>query len=188
VHHQNDSDTYDPPKEYAHRYPNPFIPQDLRALPGSWPSQLSDYCACVARIDDAVATIRQTLAETGLDRNTILVFMSDHGCHFKTRNTEYKRSPHESSIHIPLIVEGPGFNRSLEIPELVSQVDLAPALLEAGGRGGAGIDAGTQFPPSAGPAHRRLAQRGVLRDVGIRYWQRSADAAVYLRHRRAQGA
>jgi arylsulfatase A-like enzyme len=59
--------------------------------------------------------------------------MSDHGCHFKTRNTEYKRSPHESSIHIPLIIEGPGFNRSLEIPELVSQVDLAPALLEAAG-------------------------------------------------------
>jgi len=133
VHHQNDTDTYDPPKEYAHRYPNPFIPQDLRALPGSWPSQLADYYACVARIDDAAGGIRQTLEETGLDRNTILVFMSDHGCHFKTRNTEYKRSPHESSIHIPLIIEGPGFNKSLEIPELVSQVDLAPALLEAAG-------------------------------------------------------
>ena len=133
VHHQNDSDTYDPPKEYAHRYPNPHIPQDLAALPGSWPSQLSDYFACVARIDDAVGSIRKTLAESGLDRNTILVFMSDHGCHFKTRNSEYKRSPHESSIHIPLIIEGPGFNRSLEISELVSQVDVAPALLEAAG-------------------------------------------------------
>jgi arylsulfatase A-like enzyme len=131
VHHPNGTDTYDPPKEYAHRYPNPFIPQDLRALPGSWPSQLSDYYACVARIDDAAGSIRKTLEETGLDRNTILLFMSDHGCHFKTRNTEYKRSPHESSIHIPLIIEGPGFNRSLEISELVSQVDLAPALLEA---------------------------------------------------------
>jgi len=43
VHHQNDSDTFDPPKEFAHRYPNPFIPPDLRPLPGSWPSQLSDY-------------------------------------------------------------------------------------------------------------------------------------------------
>jgi len=87
----------------------------------------------VARIDDAAGSIRKTLAETGLDRNTILVFMSDHGCHFKTRNTEYKRSPHESSIHIPLIIEGPGFNRSLEISELVSHVDLAPALLDAAG-------------------------------------------------------
>jgi len=133
VHHQNDSDTYDPPREYKGRYPNPFIPPDLRNLPGSWPSQLSDYFACVARMDDCVGTLRATLAETGLDRNTILAFLSDHGCHFKTRNTEYKRSPHDSSIHIPLIMEGPGFNRGLEIPELVSHVDLLPTLLAAAG-------------------------------------------------------
>jgi arylsulfatase A-like enzyme len=133
VHHQNDTDTFDPPKEYAHRYPNPFIPEDLRPLPGSWPSHLADYFACVAKTDEAVGSIRKTLVETGLDRNTILVFLSDHACHFKTRNTEYKRSPHESSIHIPLIIEGPRFNRSMQISELVSQVDITPTLLEAAG-------------------------------------------------------
>jgi arylsulfatase A-like enzyme len=139
VHHQNDSDTYDPPKEYKGRYANPFIPEDLRPLPGSWPSQLADYYACVAKMDETVGTIRQTLAETGLDRNTILVFTSDHACHFKTRNAEYKRSPHEGSIHIPLVIEGPGFNRGMQIPELVSQVDLMPSLLTA---------AGVAVPPS----------------------------------------
>ena len=133
VHHQNDTDTFDPPREFAKRYPNPFVPQDLRPLPGSWPSQLSDYFACVAKMDETVGTIRKTLSDSGLEQNTILVFLSDHSCHFKTRNSEYKRSPHESSIHIPLIIEGPGFNRSMRVPELVSQVDLAPALLEAVG-------------------------------------------------------
>jgi len=133
VHHQNDTDTFDPPKEYAKRYPNPFVPEDLRSLPGSWPSQLPDYYACVAKMDETVGTIRQTLAETGLDRNTILMFTSDHSCHFKTRNNEYKRSPHEGSIHIPLIVEGPGFNRAMQVSELVSQVDYAPTLLDAAG-------------------------------------------------------
>jgi arylsulfatase A-like enzyme len=133
VHHQNDSDTYDPPKEFKGRYANPFIPEDLRPLPGSWPSQLSDYYACVAKMDETVGAIRTTLADTGLDRNTILVFTSDHACHFKTRNSEYKRSPHESSIHIPLVIEGPGFNRGLQVPELVSQVDLMPSLLTAAG-------------------------------------------------------
>src|SRR5262249_45044846 len=132
-HHQNDSDTYDPPKEFAKRYPNPFVPHDLRSLPGSWPSQLSDYFACVAKMDETVGTIRRTLEETGHARNTILAFLSDHACHFRTPNAEYKRSPHESSIHIPLIMEGPGFNRGLRIPELVSQVDLAPTLIDAAG-------------------------------------------------------
>lgn len=131
VHHQNDVDAYVPPKEYVGRYPNPWVPQDLRPLPGSWPSQLEDYCECVAKMDETVGTIRKTLAETGLDRNTILMFVSDHACHFKTRNSEYKRSPHEGSIHILLIVQGPGFDRGMRIPELVSQVDLAPSLLSA---------------------------------------------------------
>jgi len=133
VHHQNDIDAFVPPKEYAGRYPNPWVPPDLRPLPGSWPSQLGDYFACVAKMDETVGTIRKTLVETGLDRNTILMFISDHGCHFKTRNSEYKRSPHESSIHVPLIIEGPGFNRGITIPEIVSHVDLAPTLLTAAG-------------------------------------------------------
>jgi arylsulfatase A-like enzyme len=133
VHHQNDSDTFDPPKEYKSRYANAFIPHDLRPYPGSWPSQIADYFACVAKMDAVVGDIRKTLAETGLDRNTILMFVSDHANHFKTRNTEYKRSPHEGSIHVPLIVEGPGFNRGMHVSELVSQVDLMPTLLEAVG-------------------------------------------------------
>ena len=116
MHHQNDRDTFDPPKEYAGKYPNPFIPPDLRPLPGSWPSQIAGLSTPASpKMDETVGTIRRTLAETGLARNTILMFISDHGCHFKTRNAEYKRSPHESSIHIPLIVEGPGFNRGMQV-------------------------------------------------------------------------
>lgn len=133
VHHQNDRDSFDPPNEYKGKYPNPFIPGDLRALPGSWPSQWSDYLACVSKMDDTVGAIRRTLQETGLAQNTILMFVSDHACHFKTRNSEYKRTPHESSIHIPLIVEGPGFTGGKSVTGLVSQVDLMPTLLEAAG-------------------------------------------------------
>jgi arylsulfatase A-like enzyme len=133
VHHQNDIDSFVPPKELANRYKNAFIPEDLRPLPGSWPSQLSDYYGCVAKMDETMGRLRRILRENDLSNNTILVFLSDHACHFKTRNAEYKRSPHESSIHIPLIIEGPGFNRALTIPELVSQVDLAPSLLSAAG-------------------------------------------------------
>jgi len=133
VHHQNDIDSFVPPKELAGRYKNAFIPEDLRPLPGSWPSQLSDYYGCVVKMDETIGRLRRILRENNLADNTTLVFLSDHACHFKTRNAEYKRSPHESSIHIPLIIEGPGFNRALTVPELVSQVDLAPTLLSAAG-------------------------------------------------------
>jgi arylsulfatase A-like enzyme len=59
-----------------------------------------------------------------------VIFLSDHGCHFRTRNQEYKRSPHESSIHVPLMIQGPGFNNSRVIPELVSMIDVMPSLLD----------------------------------------------------------
>jgi membrane-anchored protein YejM (alkaline phosphatase superfamily) len=134
VHHQNDRDTFDPPKEYAGRYPNPFIPPDLRPLPGSWPSQLSDYFACVAKMDEIMGTLRKTLTETGLEKNTILAFLSDHACHFKTRNSEYKRSPHESSIHIPLIVRTPGQQESRRIALTADQTSLPPTILELAGQ------------------------------------------------------
>jgi arylsulfatase A-like enzyme len=62
-----------------------------------------------------------------------VAFVSDHGCHFRTRNQEYKRSGHESSIHVPLVVSGPGFNRSRTVHDLISHVDIAPTLLEAVG-------------------------------------------------------
>jgi arylsulfatase A-like enzyme len=131
THHQNDLDVFQPPKKYADKFRNPFVPQDLRPLPGSWPSQLADYYGCVKAIDDAVGTLLATLKEEGIENDTIVVFISDHGCHFKTRNAEYKRSPHESSIHVPLIMQGPGFDRALEVSEFVSHVNLAPTLLEA---------------------------------------------------------
>jgi arylsulfatase A-like enzyme len=147
VHHQNDKDTYDPPREFAGRYPNPFVPPDLRPLPGSWPSQLGDYFACVAKMDEVMGTLRKTLVETGLDKNTIVMFTSDHANHFRTRNAEYKRSPHESSIHIPLVIEGPGFNRGIQISELVSQIDYGPTLLAACGVQPAASMQGRNFLP-----------------------------------------
>lgn len=132
-HHQNDLDRYVAPEGYAQRYANPWIPQDLRPLPGDWHSQLPDYYGCVARLDENLAAILRTLEETGKLQNTVLVFVSDHGSHFRTRNPEYKRSPHESSVRIPLVIAGASLNRSLVVPEVVSLVDVAPTLLDIAG-------------------------------------------------------
>lgn len=132
-HFQNDWNRFVAPKGYAQRYANPFVPEDLRFFPGDWPSQLPDYYGCIARVDESVGTVLKTLSELGMEDDTIVMFVSDHGCHFRTRNSEYKRSPHESSIHVPLVIQGPGFNRSLVVPELTAQVDVTPSLLDAVG-------------------------------------------------------
>lgn len=132
-HFQNDCSCFVAPKGYADRYKNSFVPADLKFFPGDWESQLPDYYGCIARVDDNVGTLQKELASLALSDKTIVAFLSDHGCHFRTRNAEYKRSGHEASIHVPMVMAGPGFNRSLFIRELISQIDVAPTLLDACG-------------------------------------------------------
>ncbi|HEU4635329.1 MAG TPA: sulfatase-like hydrolase/transferase [Edaphobacter sp.] len=132
-HQQNDMHRPVAPKGAAARFVNSTAPEDLRALPGTWQDQLPDYYGCIEAIDSSVGRIRRVLEEENLADDTIFVFFSDHGCHFMTRNQEYKRSTHNSSIHVPLIIDGPGFKGNQQIPELVGLIDLAPTLVEAAG-------------------------------------------------------
>ncbi len=87
----------------------------------------------VKRLDEAFGRLLDALKSLGLADNTIVLFTSDHGCHFKTRNAEYKRSCHEASIRVPTALRGPGFDGGGRVRELVSLVDLPPTLLDAAG-------------------------------------------------------
>lgn len=132
-HQQNDLNRMVGPKGSAERFINAYVPPDLRAFPGDWHQQLPDYYGACESIDASVGRLQKALEETGQKDNTIFVFFSDHGCHFMTRNQEYKRSTHNSSVRVPFIVDGPGFNRAQQINELVGIIDFAPTLLEAAG-------------------------------------------------------
>ena len=132
-HQQNDVDAMVPPHRYADQYLDPFIPQDLRDLPGNWPSRIGGYYGCVQAIDDCVGKLVAALEKTGQLDNTIIVFFSDHGCHFRTRMGEYKRVPHDAAIRVPLIFAGPGFDHAIALDEVVSLLDLTPTLLDGAG-------------------------------------------------------
>ncbi len=132
-HHQNDVDEFVPPKRYEGKFENPHVPRDLLTLPGNWQSHLPGYYGCVQAIDDCVGRVVETLTRTGQLDNTVILFFSDHGCTFRTRMGEYKRSPHDSSLGVPFVVAGPGIARGRFVEELVSLLDLAPTLLTAAG-------------------------------------------------------
>jgi arylsulfatase A-like enzyme len=87
----------------------------------------------VKRLDEALGRLLDALKSLDLLENTVVLFTSDHGNHFKTRNAEYKRSCHESSIRVPTAICGPGFDGGGRIPQLVSLLDLPPTLLDAAG-------------------------------------------------------
>lgn len=137
-HHQNSRDDYPAPYAMRQRYENRWVPPDLAALqhsrPGATPyQQIAGYYGMVKRIDDALARLQDVVRSLGILDNTIILFTSDHGCHFKTRNSEYKRSLHDSSIRIPTMFYGGPFTGGGEIDHLVSHVDIPPTLLDVCG-------------------------------------------------------
>lgn len=132
-HHQNHLDNYPAPDGYADRYSGRWLPPDLASLGGTAPQHIGGYYGMVKRLDEALGRLLDSLKSLNLLENTIVLFTSDHGCHFKTRNSEYKRSCHDSSIRVPTAFIGPGFNSGGQVRELVSLIDLPPTLLDAAG-------------------------------------------------------
>lgn len=130
-HHQNSRDDYPAPDGYPERFGAEWVPGDLASLDGNWPEHLAGYYGMVAKLDEVFDRVLRALSENGHGDNTVVLFTSDHGCHFKTRNQEYKRSCHDASIRVPTVLHGPGLTDVGALPHLVSHIDLPPTLLDA---------------------------------------------------------
>lgn len=132
-HHQNHRDDYPAPDGYAERYVGRFTPPDLQALGGTSARHLPGYWGMVKRLDEALGRVVDGIKSLGILDNTVIVYVSDHGNHFKTRNSEYKRSAHDASIRVPMMLSGGAFSGGGELSEMVSLVDVVPTLLDVAG-------------------------------------------------------
>jgi arylsulfatase A-like enzyme len=108
-----------------------FIDGHREALGGSTDEHLPGYLGMVQRLDEAFGRVVEALQSLSLLEDTIILFSSDHGCHFKTRNDEYKRSCHEASVRVPTLLHGPRFENVGAFDGLVSLIDLPVTLLDA---------------------------------------------------------
>jgi arylsulfatase A-like enzyme len=140
-HHQNDHNCYEGPVGSKERFKDYTVPGDLEGTGGDWRENYPDYLGCINSLDANLGRIRATLKELKLAEDTLVVYSSDHGSHFCTRNSEYKRSCHDGCTRIPMVLSGPGFSGGKRVPGLVSLLDLPPTFLEA---------AGIPVPPSMG--------------------------------------
>lgn len=133
-HHQNDKWTFVAPDGYAERYEtDPYVPPDLTDQHGDWYSELPDYYGMVKRLDECIGDLLDALDRMNVRDDTVVAYTSDHGCHFRTRPGEYKRTPHESAVRVPAIVAGPGFDGGTDVERVTSTLDIPPTLLDAAG-------------------------------------------------------
>lgn len=132
-HQQNDRHTFEGYKETIEKYRDYPLPDDLTFLKGDYKEMYPDYISAINRLDYNIGRLVEKLKELGIYDDTVIIYTSDHGCHFKTRNPEYKRSCHESSTHTPLIIKGAGFEGGKHEKRLTSLIDIPPTLLSLAG-------------------------------------------------------
>jgi iduronate 2-sulfatase len=113
------------------------------------------YYASITFADAQLGRILESLEKNGLDKNTIIVFTSDHGYHMGEHGHYQKTTLFENAARVPLIIAAPGIQggtttdcpaemvdfyptladlAGLKPPRYVAGVSLVPALLDASAR------------------------------------------------------
>jgi len=105
--------------------------EEIRAI---YQRYIKDYVRCVDSMDENIGRILAYLDETGLAKNTIVIYSSDQGFFTGEHGWAEKRWMYEESFKTPLLMRWPGtIAPGTHIDALVQNIDLAPTLLTAAG-------------------------------------------------------
>ncbi len=95
---------------------------------------LHDYLGCIDSVDESVGRLLDYLKETGLDKNTIVVYSSDQVFYLGEHGWFDKRWIFEESLRSPLLIRWPGVTKPDSVnKDMVSNLDFAETFLEAAG-------------------------------------------------------
>ncbi|WP_299844877.1 sulfatase-like hydrolase/transferase [uncultured Jannaschia sp.] len=92
------------------------------------------YFAMIELIDDMVGDLMATLRETGQERDTLILFMSDHGEMLGDHGLLYKGCRfYEGLVHVPMLISWPEKTEPGVSDALVELVDIPATLCDAAG-------------------------------------------------------
>jgi arylsulfatase len=92
------------------------------------------YAALCTYTDDLFGQVIERLDQLGELDNTLVLFTSDHGDMLGDRGRISKYCLYDGSVRVPMIVAGPGVDRSGIVDERPAElVDVLPTLLDAAG-------------------------------------------------------
>jgi arylsulfatase A-like enzyme len=126
---------------------------------------VSLYDGEIAFTDSAVGVLLDGLAERGLDDNTLIILLSDHGEEFFDHGgLDHGHSLYNELIHVPLLFSLPGrVKAGNRTPTHVRLIDVAPTILDILGCDSPEHFEGTSLLPLISPAgDSKLERRGLL--------------------------
>jgi N-acetylglucosamine-6-sulfatase len=113
----------------------------VRALPRLDTTAIGDLTTIFRRrreallaVDDLVEKVVSTLRSEGILDDTYIVFTSDNGYSMgEHRWGASKKVVYEESVHVPLIIRGPGIPKGEQRSQLVNNLDLVATLVDWSG-------------------------------------------------------
>ena len=91
------------------------------------------YYSTTSFVDAQIGRVLEKLKETGLDKNTIVVFTSDHGYHLGEKGHWQKQTLYDRATRVPLIISGTGIITNKRTNSPVELVDLYKTLMDLTG-------------------------------------------------------
>lgn len=148
------------------------------------------YFANVTAVDREFGRILQALKEEGLDKNTIVVFTSDHGETMCSHLEDPKNSPYAESFDVPFLIRYPDKLRTRTDKLLMGSPDIMPTLIGLAGfpeRIPSGVQ-GTDFSPYllSPEENRKLCPSAALY-IRNTNGEKAADGKVYSYHPAMRG-
>jgi len=106
-------------------------PRDLNEIKRS----MAEYYGMISHMDEWIGQIHAAAEETGILDNTIIIHTADHGLGVGQHSLLGKQNLYQHSLHVPLIMAGPGIPRGHVSDALCYQHDLHPTLTALAGIG-----------------------------------------------------
>lgn len=88
--------------------------------------ELVEYYKSVSRLDTGVGLVLEELKKHRLEKNTMVVFVSDNGAPFVNSKTTL----YDAGVRLPLIMKVPGCQPGVVNPNLISFLDLMPSFMD----------------------------------------------------------
>ncbi len=126
---------FDPPAELLARYRDTIFPPNVGGKFDDSDHQAvrRSYAAMITGLDECVGRLIDKVRARGELERTLIVFCSDHGEMLGDHGRWFKHTPHEGSIHVPLIIAGPGVKAGKISDAPTELTDLAATLLDYAG-------------------------------------------------------
>ena len=91
--------------------------------------QRAEYFAIISHLDEQVGRVLDELEALGGNKNTIVIFTSDHGLSVGSHGFLGKQNMYEHALRVPLIIAGPGVAANAVIDTRIYLQDIMPTTL-----------------------------------------------------------